>query len=221
LQIDKANGVYYDLYGADITKGTLINSMLITTNIVKGSTYKLRFRARNVYGWSEWSTVTTILAGDKPKAPPIPKFASATANEIKITMTESQDYGGAQVTKYELWRDAGSSGSVFAILPTYVTTSLAMAHTLTFANDAIVTGKIYSFKFRALNAKGYSDFSEILSVASTAPPSKANPPTVDYTKSSRTSLLIKWVRNTDTPSPGGLITGYTLFMDDGKGSQFT
>ena len=58
----------------------MINSMLITTNIAKGSTYKLRFRARNVYGWSEWSPVTAILAGDKPKAPPIPKFVSATAN---------------------------------------------------------------------------------------------------------------------------------------------
>jgi hypothetical protein len=82
LQIDRANGVFYDLYGSDLTKGTLINSMLITTNIVKGSTYKLRFRARNVYGWSAWSPVTSILAANKPKAPPIPKFVSASANEI-------------------------------------------------------------------------------------------------------------------------------------------
>jgi hypothetical protein len=80
LQVDKADGVYYDLYGGDITKSTLVNSMLITTNIIKGSTYKLRFRARNVYGWSGWSPVTSILAADKPKAPPLPKFVSATAN---------------------------------------------------------------------------------------------------------------------------------------------
>jgi hypothetical protein len=124
------------------------------------------------------------------------------------------------VIQYELWRDAGESESAFNILPTYVTTSLAMTHTLTFADDAIVTGKIYSFKFRALNAKGFSDYSEILSVATTAPPVKANIPTVDYTRSSRTSLYIKWVRNTDSPSPGGLINGYTLFMDDGKGGHF-
>jgi hypothetical protein len=95
-----------------------------------------------------------------------------------------------------------------------------MAHTLTFAADAIVTGKIYSFQFRALNAKGYSEFSEILSVATAAPPVKANTPTVDYSKSSKTSLFIKWARNSDAPGPGGLITGYTLFMDDGKGGKF-
>ena len=28
--------------------------------------YKLRFRARNIYGWSDWSPETSILAGDAP-----------------------------------------------------------------------------------------------------------------------------------------------------------
>lgn len=117
--------------------------------------------------------------------------------------------------------DAGEEGSTYTILPTYITTSLTMSHTLTYANDAIVTGKIYSFKFRALNSKGYSEYSEILSVATTAPPDQANTPTVVYSLSSRTSIFVNWVMNADAPSPGGLITGYTLFMDDGRGGSFT
>lgn len=45
-----------------------------------------------------------------------------------------------------------------------------MQHSVTFASDNIVTGKVYSFRFKALNSKGYSEYSEYLSVAATAPP---------------------------------------------------
>jgi hypothetical protein len=45
-----------------------------------------------------------------------------------------------------------------------------MMHTLTFATDLIITGKIYTFRFKSTNNKGSSDYSEYLSVACTSPP---------------------------------------------------
>lgn len=61
---------------------------------------------------------------------------------------------------------------------TQVTTydGVSLQHTLTFALDSITTGEIYSFKFRAKNSKGYSEFSNILAVAAVDPPDKPTAP---------------------------------------------
>jgi hypothetical protein len=40
-----------------------------------------------------------------------------------------------------------------------------MMHTVTYAADNVTTGLIYSFRIRSMNSKGYSQYSEILSVA--------------------------------------------------------
>lgn len=95
-----------------------------------------------------------------------------------------------------------------------------MRHTATFATDGIVTGQEYSFRFRAVNSKGSSDYSEILSVAAIDPPEKAFAPQVDYTQSSRTSLFVKWQINADQLGLGELFSGYKLYMDDGYGGDF-
>jgi hypothetical protein len=83
LQIDEADGVFEDLFGA--TTDVLITTELVTApKIVQGSTYGFRYRARNVYGWGEWSPTTYILAARVPDAPPKPAFISATANSISL-----------------------------------------------------------------------------------------------------------------------------------------
>ena len=95
-----------------------------------------------------------------------------------------------------------------------------MAHTVTFANDGIVTGSIYSFRFKSENSKGESEYSEYLSVAANSPPSQANTPYVDYTYSTRSSIFVRWNLNLDGLGFGGLISGYKLYMDDGIGGDF-
>jgi hypothetical protein len=189
--------------------------------ISKGKTYGFRYRARNIYYWSDWSPVLFVLAADKPLAPPRPVFFSATANSISLQMFETKDFGGSTVTEYELWLDQGEINSPFTKLDSYDTTGFIFTHTANFAVDGITTGKIYSFKFRALNSKGFSEFSEILSVAASDPPIKANTPTVDYALSTKNSLFIKWQLTTDMVTPGGRIIGYYLYCDDGLGGAFT
>ena len=45
-----------------------------------------------------------------------------------------------------------------------------MTHTLTYAVDGIITGKVYTFRFKAVNEKGSSAFSEYISIAASKPP---------------------------------------------------
>jgi hypothetical protein len=84
-----------------------------------------------------------------------------------------------------------------------------MAHTVTYALDSVYTGKVYSFRVKALNSKGYSDYSEILRAAATDAPPRAPTPTVDYSLSSKSSLYISWQLLPNGLSDfGTAITGY-------------
>jgi hypothetical protein len=220
LQMDQSDGVFEDLFG--VTQDVLTTTSLVTSpSIVQGTTYGFRYRARNIYGWSDWSPTTYILAARVPDAPPKPEFVSATDNSISLQLYPSPDFGGSTVTRYELWMDQGSEDSEYSQVSSYVATSLTMTHSVQWPTDSIVTGQVYSFKFLAENSKGVSEFSEIVSIAAIDPPAQASTPVIDYELSSSTSIFVSWQRNTDGEAPGGLITGYSLFMDDGYGGKFT
>jgi hypothetical protein len=136
-----------------------------------GVTYGFRYRVRNTYGWSDFSPITYILAADAPMTPNKPQFLSATDNSISIKMFAAYDDNGAFVTSYILEMDQGDQDTIFAEVTSYDQTSFLMSHTVTFATDGIQTGLIYSFRFKAINSKGHSDYSEYLSVAANSPPS--------------------------------------------------
>lgn len=97
---------------------------------------------------------------------------------------------------------------------------MAMQHTLTFAVDGIITGKIYSLRTRSMNVMGYSDYSEVLYIAASSPPAQPATPQVQYSLSNRTSLFVSWELNDDGIVPGGQIAGYILYIDDGYGGDF-
>ena len=174
---------------------------------------------KNVYGWSSFSPITYILAARVPDAPPRPTFISATDNSITLQLYKTTTNVGAFTQSYTLEMDQGSTDSAFSEVTSYVKTSFAMTHTVTFATDGIVTGNIYTFRFYATNEKGSSDYSEYLSVAAIDPPGQANAPIVNYNLSSRNSIFVSWVLNSDGLGDGGAIQGYKLYMDDGYGGE--
>jgi len=216
---DGSGGGFVDLYG--VTSDTLVISYT-ASGLTQGNTYGFRYRAKNVYGWGTgWSPVTYILAATVPSTPAAPTFVAATDTQIDLTFSTSVDDGGSTITEYELYMDLGTSGSAFSIVASYTTTSFTMSHSLTTGGDSLTTGLIYSFKWRSKNVMGYSEFSEILTVACNQLPLQANTPTVNYDYSSSTSLFVTWSLNADGTGTGGLITGYKLYMDDGAGGSFT
>jgi titin len=111
LQIDDGNqGNFVDLYG--ITSDTLLNTLTVT-GLSKGKNYRIRYRAKNIYGWGDWSPVSTILAATIPLAPPTPLYITSSDASISISMSVSSDDGGSPIIGYELWMNDGTNGGAF------------------------------------------------------------------------------------------------------------
>jgi hypothetical protein len=54
-----------------------LNSILVTTGIFSGRTYKVRYKAYNIHGWSSYSPEGNILAATLPGAPASPTLVIA------------------------------------------------------------------------------------------------------------------------------------------------
>jgi len=71
---DGSNGNYTSLVGYNTPY--LLNSITVTSNsikpIVRGLTYKFRYRAKNCIGWGSLSQDLYVLAASAPAAPPSP-----------------------------------------------------------------------------------------------------------------------------------------------------
>jgi hypothetical protein len=98
LQVDDGAGNFTDVFG--LQKDTL--ALSATVKAKKGITYAFRYRAKNTYGWGDFSPLTFILAADKPSQPAKPTFVSATDNSISVRMYPSIGDFGAFVTNYYL-----------------------------------------------------------------------------------------------------------------------
>lgn len=103
LQMDDGAGSFSNVHG--LSSNTLGLDALVKATT--GVTYGFRYRALNLYGWSEFSPITYILAAAIPETPPRPDFVSATDNSITIQMYPADDSKGAFVTHYVLEVDEG------------------------------------------------------------------------------------------------------------------
>lgn len=69
---DGNNGAYTRLYNVD----NVLSDSYIDTNVVKGKTYKYKYRVRNINGWGGFSSAGYLFAADKPSKPAIPTLSS-------------------------------------------------------------------------------------------------------------------------------------------------
>lgn len=80
LQWDRGTSgfMYYDLLG--VTPYTTQISFTATTGIVASQTYRFRVRARNLYGWGDFSFYTSVKAATKASvmSAPITSIDAAT-----------------------------------------------------------------------------------------------------------------------------------------------
>ncbi len=77
------NGDFISVAG-DINNISLVRSFTITQGIVKGYTYRFRYRVQNIIGWTVFSPVTYILAASVPQKPPQPVVVSSSDTLIQI-----------------------------------------------------------------------------------------------------------------------------------------
>jgi len=76
--------------------------------------------------------------------------------------------GGDDVISYELWRDEGLINSAFSSIQSFAAAGGSAAnlleHTVSVAQDGLIIGRIYTFKFRTANTVGWSEWTDVLRV---------------------------------------------------------
>lgn len=157
---DGQNGDFTSLYSTN----NVLATSFIDYNVDKGYTYRYQYRARNINGYSDFSPIGYLICADVPSKPAAPTLTSVDSTTIDLVLYSPLDTGGAELESYELERDGGSLNTAFISVASYTSPSLTSSIT-TSAPDSLTTSDIYSFRFRAKNAIGYSEYSEILRVA--------------------------------------------------------
>lgn len=211
LEIDDGlGGEYYALTGLTVT--SLATSHLMTAGVSQGLSYRLRYRAQNAYGWSEYSPTATILAAQPPEKPSTaPVIVSTSDTQISISLDLDIGNGGAAVTSYALEVNAGGlSNDAFQAVATY--TSGLETHVLDLTADALAYGTIYKLRYRALNVEGAGEYSDVALVALNSLPAAPATPTRVEAASTETSITVSWGSSQLSPElEGNAITGYRLY----------
>jgi hypothetical protein len=190
-----------------------VDSLVTISNIelFKGTAYELRYRVKNVYGWSEFSDIASFVAADAPSKPAMPTLVSVSSSQItvELDMLTIED-GGLPIESFALEIKFDSE---FIPVTTYV--SGDSQHTLTVADDAL-TGDCY-IRWYATNQKGASLPSDQLFVLLADPPLAPETIMKVQSKSDKTSISIEW-----TASPSAQeILGYVVTIEDiAKGNSW-
>jgi hypothetical protein len=140
LQIDDGVGNSFVSHAG--FEENLMETKYLISDLIKGLTYRLRYRVLNKVGWSAYSPILNVKVATYPLTPAKPKLVSATSSSITLELYDTLDNGGSEVTGYELWRDEGF-GTQFIKEDLTVFSS---QHTI---NSGLVAGEIYTFKFRS------------------------------------------------------------------------
>ena len=207
VQIDDGIGGTFTTFAGGQTNYLNLYAVA-TTNIIKGETYRVRYRARNVNGWSDYSDIAYILAASPPDAPPsAPLYVTSTDTSITLLLTFSISNNGAPITSHKLYMDSGSLTSLFSQVSAY--NGQDSQYTVT----ALTKGLTYRFYLTAVNSKGESEQSNEARYTAGSPP--VTPPALILTSSTKTSVTLIWTADTSSSLP---VTGYAIEINDGSNS---
>lgn len=136
---------------------------------------------------------------------------------MELRFEESTDDGGSRISSYELWwsSDYQAATPTFNKVAGY--TNNQMGYTVTSTGDGLVSGESYSFRLKAVNSKGASEYSAELIAAAAAPIAKPAAPTRSIPLSTASSLHIEWAESSATEAP---VEGYLLYMAEGYAGDF-
>jgi hypothetical protein len=103
--------------------------MTISKGIVKGETYRFRYRAKNKIGWGDYSDIGYILAAQEPSKPNAPTLVSASDTEIDLSFDLNVENGGSTVLDYSLeYNLLNDDEANFAVVASY--DGVSSTHTL-------------------------------------------------------------------------------------------
>lgn len=131
-----------------------------------GTTYYVRYRARNAAGKGGWSPTTSMSTLFLPGAPPAAAFSSATARSINFTISPPSSTGGNPILDYEI--QVGTSATFSTLVKSWTSTSLS--HSVGNLNPSTS----YSVRYRARTKVGKGGWSPTATMSTQA----LTPPTI-------------------------------------------
>ncbi len=218
--------LYYDLLGA--TPYTTMIDFTVTNGVVASQTYRFKVRARNLYGWGDFSFFTTVKAANKASimSAPITSIDSATGH-VKISWTAPNN-NGDDITAYNVY--IGNFDSTTWTIDSTNCGSTTVPSLLTglycLVPMSILTASPYSLAFNQLilaKISATNSFGEqTLSPANPAGALVRRVPdamsTVTLTASTRDSMTVSWSALSGSASGNSAVTAYELRWDSGSGS---
>jgi len=121
-------------------------------------TYRYRIRAVNAVGTSAYSAIVSS-ATDVPADPA--DLAAVTFSAARIDLSWSDN--ASNETEYQVERCAGVLCGVFAPI------ALLPANTASYNDETVIADESYSYRVRALNANGFSNYSNVTTTNTSAP----------------------------------------------------
>lgn len=170
---------------ADVTCGV--------TGLVRGDSYVVRVRARNVAGLGAWSVYSEpFIAGVTPSAPSIVTLTSGDGTGT-LTFDAPSDDGGIPISGYDISLDGGASWQIVAT-DSPVTLS------------GLTNGVLYTVSLRAVNAAGPGPASDTATLLPLSAIVGVPTDVLGLPDDGEAWLLF-------TPVPGAV--GYEISVDDG------
>ena len=176
-----------------------------------GTKYAFQLKVYNREGETS-STVISYLFSTKPDTPssgPAVLRQSSTLIQTENVFTDGT--GGSQILSYNIQYGASYNGSMVDVIGGAGDPN-ALVTVLTLDNTYIQKGITYSFRYRVLNEKGWSDFSSETLVEAADPPSQPDAPAL--VSASSTSFQLEFNMGT-IDNNGSQILSYRLESDGG------
>lgn len=83
----------------------LSEKLIVNSNIVRGASYRVKYRAKNFNGWGLMSDVSFITAATTPQKPYAPVFVDSDQDSISFLLTAPENESGSPITQFKLYAD--------------------------------------------------------------------------------------------------------------------
>ena len=161
------------------------------TGLTASTIYHYQVRAYNGVGDSTYSNMASATTQALPAPPLAPTGLTATAvssSQINLAWTDNAD----NETGFKIERCTGAGCSDFDQIAT------VGANVTSYSNTGLGASTSYSYRVRAYNAGGDSDYSNTASAVTQAAPAVPNAPTILVaTAVSRSQINLTWMDNSD------------------------
>ena len=172
--------------------------------LTNGNMYSFRVRAVNDAGCSEWSNVCGPVTPCAAPSPPANLKGVTGDSKVMLTWDIPDNNGGSAITGYEIQQDDNQND-----LRSCTENKLDIKE--------LINGTKYSFKVRAVNSAGKSEWSNV--VGPVAPCTAPSTPNNVEAAPGDSNIQLSW--NLPENNGGSVITGYEIQQSKSGGEQKT